>query len=228
MAAFGLANGPVSWAIYAWRNALVFHSLDKMTSIVIHLSAPLVLYAIRWFPPPSNSWFITYPLITHNDVSKTYEIGFFHSILIPMSVYLIWQAIYCYIILDLKYENVLSAKTHATSFSWISKDFLEKKTDSIFTKVANWVGPKNHLYLFLVMNFLYALVTLLPTVLFYRYFWLHTAFIVFIINISIFNGADYYMEVFSRQYLLGVEKQMAQEKLVPVPMLQDLEIKKTS
>ncbi|GJD05819.1 Uncharacterized membrane protein [Galdieria sulphuraria] len=47
---FGIANGPLAWAIVLWRNSLVFHSLDKMTSLFIHSFPPLVTYCLRWYP----------------------------------------------------------------------------------------------------------------------------------------------------------------------------------
>lgn len=46
--AFTLSNGPLAWAIVAWRNSLVFHDLEKMTSIFIHAAPPLLMYSQRW------------------------------------------------------------------------------------------------------------------------------------------------------------------------------------
>ena len=40
---FVLSNGPVAWAIYMWKNSLVFHSLDKIISVLIHIMPPLVI-----------------------------------------------------------------------------------------------------------------------------------------------------------------------------------------
>ncbi len=34
----------------AWRNSLVFHSLDKVTSVYIHILPALLTYVWRWFP----------------------------------------------------------------------------------------------------------------------------------------------------------------------------------
>ena len=45
---FVYANGPLAWAIAAWRNALVFHSLDKTTSIFIHAFPALLTFTWRW------------------------------------------------------------------------------------------------------------------------------------------------------------------------------------
>lgn len=40
-------SGPLASAIITWRNSLVFHSLDKVTSLFIHMYPPVVLTVIR-------------------------------------------------------------------------------------------------------------------------------------------------------------------------------------
>ena len=45
---FCFANGPVLWAIAFWRNSLVFHSVDKMTSLFIHVSPALTVTTLKW------------------------------------------------------------------------------------------------------------------------------------------------------------------------------------
>jgi hypothetical protein len=47
---FMFSNGPLLWAVVLWRNSLVPHSLDKMTSLFIHVSPSLTTWAIRWWP----------------------------------------------------------------------------------------------------------------------------------------------------------------------------------
>ena len=45
---FALANGPVLFAIMVWRNSMVLHSVDKMTSLFIHAFPPFYTYCYRW------------------------------------------------------------------------------------------------------------------------------------------------------------------------------------
>jgi len=45
---FCFANGPVLSAIVLWNNSLVPHSNDKMTSLFVHVSPSLTMWAIRW------------------------------------------------------------------------------------------------------------------------------------------------------------------------------------
>ena len=47
---FVLSNGPLAIAAVAWRNSLVFHSLDKVTSFCIHIYPAILMYNARWFP----------------------------------------------------------------------------------------------------------------------------------------------------------------------------------
>jgi hypothetical protein len=45
---FIYVNGPVTGAIVVWRNSLVFHDYDKVTSVYIHLLPAVLYYAARW------------------------------------------------------------------------------------------------------------------------------------------------------------------------------------
>jgi len=49
MVCFSYTTGPLTWATLAWRNSLVFHSLDKMTSCIIHLTPAWTVYMLRWY-----------------------------------------------------------------------------------------------------------------------------------------------------------------------------------
>nr|XP_006815571.1 PREDICTED: uncharacterized protein LOC102805840 [Saccoglossus kowalevskii] len=78
MLVFALANGPLIWAILIYRNSLVFHSLDKMTSVFIHLLPAYLSFGLRWYPesislhwyrpfvidppPPDFIWLVVVPL----------------------------------------------------------------------------------------------------------------------------------------------------------------------
>lgn len=46
IATYCLAYGNNAWAIAMWRNSLVFHSLDKVTSLFIHIMPPVVLHCL--------------------------------------------------------------------------------------------------------------------------------------------------------------------------------------
>ena len=58
---FGFSNGPVLAAVALWKNSLVPHSVDKMTSVLIHVSPSITLWGIRWYIELFGFWFV----VTH-------------------------------------------------------------------------------------------------------------------------------------------------------------------
>ena len=42
-----LCMGPLMCAIIVWKNSLVFHSLDKLTSFFLHAFPPIVVHLLR-------------------------------------------------------------------------------------------------------------------------------------------------------------------------------------
>lgn len=51
VACYCLSHGPLCTAIATWRNSLVFHSVDKVTSLFIHIYPPFVFTVLRHLYP---------------------------------------------------------------------------------------------------------------------------------------------------------------------------------
>ena len=116
-----------------------------------------------------------------------------------MAFYLLWQAIYHYAIIVHRADNVFSG-THATSFTYLFKDYAKKRATDPLTKLFVKCPEKYRVYLFEFFNFLFTLLTALPAGFLYNSFLLHTALILFLVFVLVFNGGSFYMEVFSRKY----------------------------
>ena len=69
-------------AIVVWQNSLVFHSLDKLTSIFIHVFPPLTLHLYRWGLIPC-------PYIRQDD-----EMSWSDITILPLGLYAVWQVGY--------------------------------------------------------------------------------------------------------------------------------------
>ena len=74
---FTMANGPLTWGGVLWRNALVFHDIDKLTSTFIHFYPALVTYCVRWYSPPADI-----------DAEPTYFSDFY---ILPGIMCILWQ-----------------------------------------------------------------------------------------------------------------------------------------
>lgn len=71
--------GVLMLAIVVWQNSLVFHSLDKLTSIFIHVFPPLTLHLYRWGLIPCQA-------IHPDDTMSLSDIT-----VLPLILYGLWQ-----------------------------------------------------------------------------------------------------------------------------------------
>lgn len=85
---FALSNGPLCWAILAWRNSLVFHSLDKTTSLFIHAFPALLSFTTRWFHATPE---------IYDDAHAVGAVSFFG---LSILMYLAWQVTY-FVVVDI-------------------------------------------------------------------------------------------------------------------------------
>ena len=106
--AFMSANGPLAWAILAWRNSLVFHDIDKITSLFIHAAPPLLMYTQRWHYRTSSAGGQQLPAYLQCGEATAAGKGHYVSgggpascsrsywdgLLLPVAFYVVWQAGY--------------------------------------------------------------------------------------------------------------------------------------
>jgi Protein of unknown function (DUF2838) len=60
VACYCLSHGAVASAVITWRNSLVFHDADKVTSLFIHVYPAFTFMVIRWVVP-SVPFFLASP-----------------------------------------------------------------------------------------------------------------------------------------------------------------------
>ena len=77
-----LCMGPICIAIMVWKNSLVFHSLDKLTSFFLHAFPTMTCHLFRW------------RIVDHDMKFKDPYIGFEAHFLYPFGLYLAWQIWY--------------------------------------------------------------------------------------------------------------------------------------
>jgi len=201
---FSLANGPLAWAIVTWRNSMVFHSLDKMTSIFIHLGPNVLLYGMRWFyaaPKYDICGNEGYPLVggIPLGLDRTCEVHFLESYVYPFAFYFLWQISYLLKVEVVSKQKVVS-RNYVTSLKWIMED-----KGSILHQVISGYGYYPVLVVFVLLQFVYTVLTITPVKLLFDHQWIHTTFLIGILLVSLYNGANFYMEVFSRKYITEIE-----------------------
>ena len=207
---YAVTNGTLLAAILAWRNSLVFHSLDKVTSIAIHLLPALLTYLQRW-----NHTSPMCPNDDDDDDDDNCSIGIQGALFEPLLFYMFWQFLYIIKTEVMDRKVMLANPNIQTSLRWLTRDaknpmhvivkricrnvgVLQPTEDfdpeSLKTKCVFWTG-----------NLVFVVMTLLPIPILFQHHTVNTAYILFVISTAVYNGSNYYFEVFAARYMQKLE-----------------------
>ena len=65
---------------------------------------------------------------------------------------------------------------------------------------------------FVFIQLIYTILVIAPVQLFYSYYWVSFAYLVIVFSVACWNGASYYIEIFSTRYNLKFENKRNSEK----------------
>lgn len=236
-------HGPLTWAIVVWRNSLVFHDYDKITSVYIHLLPCLLYYCARWHgcSPMSTSsrlgWSSataappnSFAALEFGSAGGAGGVGSVHSgvctvqyprmppedtlhwmdFVLAAIGYIFWQICYFAKTEIVDRRKLDEQPTLLTSLRWLSadrKNSFARMVVGICRKIGVY-GREEHpdsatlktKLVFMSAQFLYTVMTFMPTILLYRSQRWNAVYLVFIFSNAAFNGASFYIEVFSKVY----------------------------
>ncbi|KAK2077924.1 hypothetical protein QBZ16_003792 [Prototheca wickerhamii] len=202
---FGLNLGPLVWSIIAFRNSLVYHSLDKMTSHFLHWTPACVSYAARWHPPPQ----LRDHLASSSAARLEWESGgFWDFFLLPLLPYLLWALLYY-----LKVFVISSGRIEQRGYVTLFK-FATASRKSLFGSVVLRFPPRFQPLVYMSMHVALGAATLLFTALWWKYKIACEIFLVAQFGASAWSGATFYFDVFSRRYIAGLSANSAKNSAV--------------
>lgn len=197
-----LAYGNNAVAIAMWRNSLVFHSLDKVTSLFIHVMPPVTLHCLVHLTP-ADILRDRFPAVYDIKFSEAgspehYSLG---AMLIWATVpYAVWQLSYHFFITVRRREKIAAGRP--TSFTWLRKSY----ANSWIGKAVIGLPPALQEPAFMLIQYSYALLTILPCPIWFWSRWSSSAFLMTVFSWSVWNGANYYMEVFGKRFQKELEQ----------------------
>jgi hypothetical protein len=208
---FCLNMGPLLMANLPWRVSLVFHSPDKMSSEFIHTVAPLCCFAHRWWglgEPQKSGILLALLRWEGGAVGSALQL-----LLRPFLAYLLWQALYVFVT-ECICRGVMDDPRFDTSLRHQASSFNKAATKGkggLLHSVAQWCGVLKEGQLdpctlrakvfFMGAQALYTLLTLLVAALAWHSFFLNTVLIVGVLFHTVFQGAGFYVRVFSERYI---------------------------
>ncbi|XP_040571925.1 uncharacterized protein [Lepeophtheirus salmonis] len=209
-----LSHGPILMAIVVWQNSLVFHSIDKVTSFFLHAFAPVYCHLTRW------------SLINPDFLPSS--LNFCTAFVYPLLTYLLWQALYVFLIEVSPLSRTLANDSELlTSYRYLSRDKKNSLNQLVAYLCAKWkielpttesgdIDPDAYRMkaVFFAAQFVYTFITLLYVWIVYTSYVLNCTYILIIFIWGTWNGASYYIEVFSKRYNLKFEVKEYEESVV--------------
>jgi len=202
---FAVSNGPLCVAIVMWRNSLVFHDLDKLTSVFIHIFPPIVTFCMRWFPENQD--------LSNICVEKDCYMSPYYAIVLPFVFYILWQLLYLIKTEVFDREKLARDKEIMTSVRWMT----QVKPHPIYKMMLKAGLRPNPVLALSVVQGIYTLFTLLPVLVIYNHYELHCVYLCGIFVICIWNGANFYFEIFSETYSARLQGYLKEMKEVQAP-----------
>lgn len=193
---FAHSFGPLLWSILAFRNSIVYHSLDKMTSHFMHLYPACVCWTIRWHTAD--------PLAAHlreagAEAAAAWEGGSLRDlVLLPMLPYLLWAVLY-YLKVFVISSRKIQQKGYETLFQYSTQS-----RRSLFGSVVLRFRPSLQPLVYMCLHLLLTLATMCLNQLWWRSYAANTAFLACIFAASAWSGATFYFDVFAARYLASV------------------------
>ncbi|GMK55113.1 hypothetical protein CspeluHIS016_0201690 [Cutaneotrichosporon spelunceum] len=178
-----LTMGPLASAIITWRNSLVFHSIDKVTSLFIHIFR---------YPNAGER----YPGILHVD-----DYNWTQRIALSAVPYCLWQLTYWKFISVDRHEKIVSGKRE-NSFHYLLND----KHNPI-GRALRGIKAEHREGWFILGQLIYSIIFMIPA----STLFLHNETATYIclcvlFLVSTWNGACFYVEVFGRKFARELEQ----------------------
>ncbi|KAJ3499142.1 hypothetical protein NLG97_g555 [Lecanicillium saksenae] len=224
-AAFCLAFGNNAVAIIMWRNSLVFHSFDKVTSLFIHIMPCATLHCLVHLYPLEKLQ-ARFPAIwaikTAEPGSATAYANIVSMLAWSTIPYALWQLSYYFFITVRRREKIAAGRP--TSFTWLRRSYAKTWIGKFVLSMPDTLQEPT----FMMIQYVYAVLTMLPCPLWFISRYASTAFLLVVFAWSIYNGSTYYIDVFGKRFQKELEAmraevvkwQTAPELMLTSPLMQ--------
>ncbi|KAL2653348.1 hypothetical protein R1flu_021476 [Riccia fluitans] len=195
---FSFSEGPLAWALIVWRCSLVFSSIDKIISVLIHLLPGTVFFIIRWWDP------VTFSPHTQDETGPWPAWPFVASdrtlwtwlFVVPLVCYSVWQMLYFLVVNVMRRQRMLRDPEIMTSYRELSRK--AARANNIWWRVSGILGDNNRVIMYAVLQAVFTVATMALTVPMFKSYRLHISFEIFKLTAAVWNGGNYLFEVMPR------------------------------
>jgi hypothetical protein len=202
ISAYCLAYGNNAVAIVMWRNSLVFHSMDKVVSLFIHVMPPVALHCIVHLTPDEYllKRFPAVYTIKYSQKGSPEHYSLWAMLVWATVPYAVWQLCYHFFITVRRREKIAAGRP--TSFTWLRKSYAKTTIGKFVNSLPQYLQEP----VFMGIQYSYAILTIIPCPLWFWYRWASAGFLLTVFSWSVWNGANYYMDVFGKRFQKELEQ----------------------
>ncbi|KAF9699120.1 hypothetical protein EKO04_003235 [Ascochyta lentis] len=196
IATYCLIMGNNAIAIIMWRNSLVFHSMDKVVSLFIHIMPCVTLHCIVHLLSPEYQK-EHYPAIyniRYSDPSSPHHYSLPQMMMWATLPYAFWQLTYHFLITVRRRDKIAAGRP--TSFTWLRKSYAKTWIGKVVLSLPDFLQEPA----FMGIQYSYAVLTMLPAPIWFWYRWASGIFLTVVFIWSVYNGATFYIDVFGNQF----------------------------
>lgn len=190
---FAYANGPLGLAVVVWSNAMVFHDIDRLSSLFLHILPSVLTFCMRFadtaFAPGAAF-----------DSQFDWE-----SMMLVTLSYMFWQLGYLLLTEVVFRQRLADNPKMATSLRWLSTDARNGMNRMVLKLCRSWgVMESNENFdhatiktksIFITAQATYTAMGMVIVPFTYHWWMLHYAFILVMVAVAAYNGGNYYVEV---------------------------------
>lgn len=174
----------------------------NLYSLFIHLMPPVTLHCLVHLTSSSfqKEHFPAIYAIRHSSPESPEHYSLWAMMIYATAPYAIWQLSYHFMITVRRRDKIAAGRP--TSFTWLRKSYGK-----------SWIGrlvlalpEKLQEPAFMLVQYIYALGTMLPCPLWFWYRWSSAGFLMAVFIWSIYNGATYYIDVFGKRFQTELEQ----------------------
>ncbi|SSD59946.1 uncharacterized protein SCODWIG_01707 [Saccharomycodes ludwigii] len=208
LSTFALTFGTLSWAVITWKNSLVTHSVDKVTSCFIHIMPPLTIHVITHVLDDTDFQRERFPAVYLSKANITNNGGWplKTNIFYTSLYYLLWQCSYHYFI-TIRQSTKIQSGERMTSFEYLTKHTF--KNTPILSTLLDLPDPYPML-LYILFQYLYQLITMSLCGIWFADSHAASIFLLSIFLVASYNGATYYIDYYGDQ---GLRKEIKKLQL---------------
>lgn len=206
-ATYCLAFGNNAVAIIMWRNSLVFHSFDKVTSLFIHIMPCATLHCLvhLYSSEDLKSRFPAVWAIKNSAPGSPTAYANVLSMLAWSTIpYAVWQLSYYFFITVRRREKIAAGRP--TSFTWLRRSYSKTYIGKFVLSLPQPLQEPA----FMMIQYSYAVLTMLPCPLWFNSRFASSAFLITVFAWSIYNGSTYYIDVFGKRFQKELEAMKAE------------------